>query len=311
MKPSPLVSVVVPVTKCAYLMSAIESITNQSYPNIELVVVDNKADGDVQTLAESARFKNLQFHQRTSQLPALKNWNDTVRRSSGTYVLILSDDDILLPYAIEQLVRRLEDTHLDVAVGSVATIDEKGTILTISNSCPELEIPSSWIYHRFSGQRSCVLSNFLFSRKAFDDVGGFDESGYAWGADNDLFFRIAMHSGKIAGINDVCLLYRTSGTNLSSVMASQIKTQGNDWLLEKISKEIASPHTPFEPPYDRGILEKVFQASRKESSKGTLFELFPWHFIDAIKFLISRKDILSWRDFLFQFLFSLNSLNRR
>lgn len=307
----PLVSIVIPVTKCAFLKEAIVSVDEQSYQNIELVVVDNKADGDVGSIVAESKIQNRIFHQRPEQLPALENWNDSVRRSSGELVLLLSDDDILLPYTIEKLVRRIEESGSTVAVGAVATINEAGKIQSISCSCPHLEHPSSWIYHRFTGQRTVVLSNYLFLRKSFDDVDGFDESGFAWGADNDLFVRLAMLSESIAGIDEVCLFYRLNGSNLSSVMASQSKAYGNDWLLEKIETEIEKGNFCLAPPLNRALMSDVFKESRRESSKGVIFELMPWHPFNAFKFFRARKGILSLPDFVLQSIFSLNSCSFR
>jgi glycosyltransferase involved in cell wall biosynthesis len=109
----PLVSVVIPLfNKEKYIEATIQSVVNQTYSEIELVVIDDAStDGSYHVLHEylrshSGRFRNVTVETRanTGQTGAR---NEGVLQSKGEFVSFLDADDVWHPEKIEEQVRYL------------------------------------------------------------------------------------------------------------------------------------------------------------------------------------------------------------
>jgi glycosyltransferase involved in cell wall biosynthesis len=87
-----------------YLGDCISSILNQSYENMELIVSDNANTDDTPKIIESfdgdPRLKAIRNEKPVS---VIENWNNALYASSGDYVLMIGDDDFLLPGYFKRL----------------------------------------------------------------------------------------------------------------------------------------------------------------------------------------------------------------
>lgn len=107
-KPSPIVSIVIPCfNHAAYLSEAIKSVLDQTYQNIELIVLD---DGSTDGTSEILRTLDGHFfwesHKNMGQALTLnKGW----RMAKGSILSYLSADDVLYPEAVERCVKVLLD----------------------------------------------------------------------------------------------------------------------------------------------------------------------------------------------------------
>ena len=101
-----LVSVVIPCYNSArYLAETIESVRLQTYPRIEIIVVD---DGSTDETAKIARSRGVRYiHQANRGISAARNTG--ILHSQGQYVLFLDHDDRLLPRAVKTGVELLEE----------------------------------------------------------------------------------------------------------------------------------------------------------------------------------------------------------
>ncbi len=124
----PLISIIIPVyNRIAYVFEAIDSALNQTYPNIEVMVVDDgSTDGTYEQLEASHRpIVLLQQPENRGQAAAR---NRGLFSCSGEYVLFLDSDDVLEPHALEtlwgELSRRQEkDSTWGLSYGKKLTCD--------------------------------------------------------------------------------------------------------------------------------------------------------------------------------------------
>src|SRR6056297_934697 len=115
---NPLVSVIIPSYNHAqYIESAIESVLAQTYPNIELIIVD---DGSSDNSHEVIR--KYEEHPQISIILNKKNKgqsaviNQALATSSGKYIAILPSDDWFLPEKIALQVAKMEACDQEVGV---------------------------------------------------------------------------------------------------------------------------------------------------------------------------------------------------
>jgi glycosyltransferase involved in cell wall biosynthesis len=129
----PLVSVVIACYNSArYLAETLTSLARQTYPSIEIVVVDDGSTDATSTIAQS--FPVTYLHQQNQGVSVARNTG--ILHCHGKYIQFLDHDDLLLPDAIETGVRLLEE-HPEIAmtVGEHRYISIDGTPLGNSNKC--------------------------------------------------------------------------------------------------------------------------------------------------------------------------------
>ncbi|MCT7466319.1 glycosyltransferase family 2 protein [Aliarcobacter cryaerophilus] len=141
----PLVSVVVPCYNHEkYVKETIESIINQTYKNIELIVIDDGSkDNSVEAIKEmipacEKRFPRFEFrHRENKGLSA--TLNEMVDWAKGKYFTGCASDDIFLPSKISHLVEKLEnsDDSYSVAFGDAIFIDDNSNEVYIDRKTGE------------------------------------------------------------------------------------------------------------------------------------------------------------------------------
>src|SRR3954463_8303374 len=107
MSPAPLVSVIIPAFKAQHLVAAITSAREQTCADIEILVGDDTPDGRVETIVTSVDDPRVSYHHHgfgDAELNLRRLWE----RSTGRYVKVLFDDDVLLPDSLTALVSALE-----------------------------------------------------------------------------------------------------------------------------------------------------------------------------------------------------------
>lgn len=93
-----LLSVLLPThNRLEYLRYAVESVRRQDHPDWEVVISDNASTEDVAGYVESLQDARVRYVRTDSFVPVTENWNNALRQSRGEYVVMLGDDDALLP----------------------------------------------------------------------------------------------------------------------------------------------------------------------------------------------------------------------
>ena len=192
-----LVSVIIPTYKRATtLLDTVRSVLNQTYKNIEIIIVDDNGKGTHNQLETEELLKqyieNKQIvyvvHEYNKNGAAARNTGLNVSR--GEYINFLDDDDKIFPQKIEEQVQRLLKT--DKSIGATycnseiihfqnithKTIKNKSNVTTEGNLCREYILGLA----RFN------TSMIMFKREAITNIGGFDES-FARHQDYELMIR--------------------------------------------------------------------------------------------------------------------------
>ncbi|MCL2095028.1 glycosyltransferase [Candidatus Saccharibacteria bacterium] len=115
---SPLVSVIVPVYDVErYVKQCLDSISNQTYKNIEIIVVDDGTTDRAGEIADECAKKDGRIrviHQENGGLSVARNTGYDA--AGGEYVVFVDSDDTLAPEYIEYMLRIIESTKTDVAM---------------------------------------------------------------------------------------------------------------------------------------------------------------------------------------------------
>ncbi len=153
----PLVSVLIPsYNYVQYLGKCINSAVNQTYNDIEIIIVDDRSTEDTLTVIEEASRGDVrvQVHINESNLGAKENFRRCFEYASGTYIKYLLADDLLEPQAISRMVACFENNPgLSLVTSFRQTIDEEGMIIPPTSSTQCLSDKNIIINGKFAGDR--------------------------------------------------------------------------------------------------------------------------------------------------------------
>jgi glycosyltransferase involved in cell wall biosynthesis len=208
---SPLVSVVIPTyNQAAFLRDCIDSVLGQSYPAIELVVVDDGSTDGTRDVLASYRERIVTFSQENHG--AAHALNAGIRASRGDYVCWLSSDDAFTPDKIAtQVAAFLADPSLGLSFMGFDTVDADGTFKADRSDIrwrhPDLFVSVFWA-NPING------STVMMPRRVIDEIGPFDETLRA-DVDAEMWFRVLAryHAAHVPGIH---LHYRVHANALSA-----------------------------------------------------------------------------------------------
>ena len=201
----PLISVVIlNYNGLKFLKETIPPLLELSYPNYELIVVDNGSnDGSVKYLN---RFNKIKVIENTKNLGYSKGKNIGVRSAKGEYVLLL-DNDILIKNKniLEKLLKEFTKHKNNKIMFSILTIDRgkrKTTYYcntTFNSFLSNKAIP----IHRVVNYKNLIKMSYpygraiFFKKSWFIKIGGYDESQPFYIDDYDIGLRTWLFGGKV------------------------------------------------------------------------------------------------------------------
>ncbi|HSV15630.1 MAG TPA: glycosyltransferase family 2 protein [Tepidisphaeraceae bacterium] len=210
----PTVSVVTPsFNQGAYIQSTIRSVLSQDYPRIEYLVMDAASTDNTLDLLRKysgERPDRMRFvsEKDRGQSHAL---NKAVAQTSGEIIGWLNSDDTYEPGAIAAAVECFrQHPDVDLIYGDANFTDPQDRVLA---RCTHIE-PYNW--HRFVHYSDFIVQPAaFFTRRAFEAVGGADESLH-YVMDYDLFLKMASKF-KVAYLPRVLANYKWFGQNKTAV----------------------------------------------------------------------------------------------
>lgn len=110
-------SILIPVfNRCEFIGECIQSALDQTYPNFEVVVVDNASDDGTWDICQqlAVRDPRVRVFRNNTNIGPVRNWRRCAEEARGEFSKILFSDDILEPDCLAEMVPELEDP--DVAL---------------------------------------------------------------------------------------------------------------------------------------------------------------------------------------------------
>ena len=106
----PLVSVLIPTYNSElYIKNTLESILNQTYKNLEIVVIDDASTDNTVEILKRYKDERIKLYVNSKNLGISGNMNKGIRLSHGKYLAIMDADDWSYPYRIEEQVHLMEE----------------------------------------------------------------------------------------------------------------------------------------------------------------------------------------------------------
>lgn len=124
---APLISVVMPTYNgAAYLKQQLDSLCRQTYPNIEIIAVDDCSTDDTPQILDAYREQaKLQVIHNPANLGVNANFEKAMRLAQGELIALADQDDIWAPDKLESLAAKLGDRSLIYADSELIDSDGK------------------------------------------------------------------------------------------------------------------------------------------------------------------------------------------
>lgn len=212
MNEQPLVSVIIAsYNHGSYIEASIRSVLEQSYPRIELLVVDDGSkDDSVERIRALQAQYGFDFRAQANQGLA-RTLNDCIVRAKGSLIAPFGSDDIMLPERIALQVAYLQGKpEVGICAGNIEQIDGSGNPLVKRNrERPFRRLDFEGMFN--SDQAGSPAPTLLFRREALEKVGGFDPEIKL----EDLLveLKIARAGYYIDVLGEVLAKYRVHDTN--------------------------------------------------------------------------------------------------
>ena len=232
----PLVSVAIPAyNHAAFIEDCLASVCAQSYPELELVLIDDGSTDDTFERAQrflarhSDRFKRLVLERRENQ-GVSANSNACIEACQGEWVHLLGSDDVLYPNKIERIQQSIiewDDKNLALVHADCDYIGESGDTVTRSKmrSRPKPGPDATAYRWLFLGEHYIFNPTITLHRSTFLAFGGFDKTLPL--EDLDCWLRLATQC-TIARVPEVLAGYRKHPGNSSrkrlKMLAAQFHT---------------------------------------------------------------------------------------
>lgn len=129
-----LVSVIIPsYNREKTIVRAVESVLKQTYPNIEIIVVDDcSTDNTIEILKDKySNNRRIKIEQLSVNSGACVARNKGISLSKGAYIAFLDSDDEFYPDKIQKQINQLKLTNADLCVSDYDRINQKGYKKTV------------------------------------------------------------------------------------------------------------------------------------------------------------------------------------
>lgn len=216
----PKVTIAIPTyNRPEYLRKAVASALNQTYKNVEIVISDNNSAQGIPIEVKSIEDERLVRIIQTHNLGQAGNWNACVQLSTGSFFLMLSDDDLLLPFALERLMEPFlgpDSENYGISYGRSRIIDEKGCPLRLSSTAPREESARNLILKFWKGERENYPCSILLRTRDLRLVGQYDGDRYGVAMDAAAWMKILLLRRKAYFCKECVAEYRIHSNNLTS-----------------------------------------------------------------------------------------------
>lgn len=161
----PLVSVIMPVYCIPekLLRCSIESVLNQTYDNLELVIIDDGSPDNCGIVCEEYGFLDQRvkcYHISNMGVSGARNYG--IENANGQYVLFIDSDDSLESFIIEQMITVAIENDADCIICSCHHINEHETLVSKNNIIDKLDLK---IYSKEE-----ILYELFYMGKPYDEM---------------------------------------------------------------------------------------------------------------------------------------------
>jgi len=235
-----LISIIIPTyNRSGLIIRSIKSALNQTYQNIEIIVVDDgSTDNTKEILTNYVDKKKIRYFYQENQGPSAAR-NYAVKQSKGEYLAFLDSDDLWERKKLEKQLKYMrQHPKCSMVIAEGVGIDENGEQYRTFSMPPDNIEQKNLIIDLLFAKIFFFLQAVLIKKSAYIDVGGLDES-IIYG--EDRLFAMCVAEKHSIGFMQETVFYRQRQDD------SLTNTQSEKDILIKLTPMIKKvfQHFPF------------------------------------------------------------------
>jgi glycosyl transferase domain protein len=241
MSQEPLVSVLIPCYNCEkYVEKAVTSIIEQSYSNLEILVIDDGSTDNTGSILQELAQKDsrIRYIKNETNLKLIKTLNKGIDLCRGKYIARMDADDISLPTRIVKQVNFLEK-HPDI--GIVGTYTKN---FGANNRTWKMKTRDKFIRAHLFFNTCFAHPSVMIRTSVLRDNHLYYDTNYLHAEDYKLWCDIAQYT-KLANIPEILLYYRINQNQISNKYSKEQKETAQKIREEYINDFLAKKEIPI------------------------------------------------------------------
>ena len=301
---NPLVSVViVNYNQKELTLNCLKSLSKITYPNIQIIVIDNNSEDDSAKVIAS-EYPKIKLVRNKENTGFTGGNNEGLKYTDGEYILLLNNDTVVTPNFIEPLVEDfLSQKDLGVVQSKMFVMDEPSLL----DNVVSFQTLTGFLFHQgyldtdkpdyqrflysFSAKGACMM----IDRKVLD-LGLFDEEYFAYFEETDLCWRVWLMGFKV-GFEPRSIIYHKMGATSSKMNSSFVHYHSFKNRIRTIIKNAECKTLLWMLPIHVIIclsLAGYFFIIRSDGAKSVIKALW-WNITHIAKTMSLRKKIQASR----------------
>jgi glycosyltransferase involved in cell wall biosynthesis len=215
-------AIVIPAYKATYLAETLHSLVTQQLKNFHVYIGDDASPEPISNIVASfegsLQITYRRFDDNLGSKDLTGHWKRCIDITKNEpWIWLLPDDDVALPECVfaflnacaadigQKKLYRFQTSH----------INSKGELLFDTETCEPLESNTAFLLNKLRFQRSSSVAEYIFSKKKYNEVGGFTTLPLAWGSDDWLWIQLSQEAD-IVTLPAGRVLLRQSKLNISA-----------------------------------------------------------------------------------------------
>lgn len=278
-------AIIIPAYKEKYFVKSLESLANQTCNKFTVYVGDDNSPHNLENIVNEFKnkisIKYIKFSNNIGSEKLVNQWKRCVELSENEkWLWLFSDDDIADSKAVENFYITVDaNSGVDVFRFNTCVIDGEDNIIGDTPVGPSKESSIDMAYNLLLGRRGNSMPDHIFSRKIYEEKGGFVFTKFAQAADWATSILFSEDNG-ICIIENSKMYWRQSGSNISSIAHKNKRKmiQGHFQFIYWIINHFKNVRKDSSISYDM-----ILNAARSNISQVMVYHYRGIDFISSIK----------------------------
>jgi glycosyltransferase involved in cell wall biosynthesis len=215
-------AIVIPAYKATFLGATLQSLAEQQVKDFHVYIGDDASPEDIFRIVAAFQHRLCiiykRFENNVGGCDLTLHWQRCIDMTEDeSWIWLLPDDDVAMPDCVSTFLNACLTDKEEKKLYRFQTshINSKGELLFDTETCPPLESNAAFLLNKIRFQRSSSVAEYIFSRKKYNEVGGFTSLPLAWGSDDWLWIQLSQDED-IVTLPAGRVLLRQSNLNISA-----------------------------------------------------------------------------------------------
>lgn len=213
-------AIVIPAYKIDFFRATLDSLAAQTCKDFTVYVGVDCSPSDFRSLIEEYKerldIRYTRFDTNLGGIDLVAQWSRCIDLTEGEpWIWLFSDDDVMGGGCVESFFNTIEkDCNHDLYHFDIDAIDAEGKVVFECRRFPDVMSSLDFYKKKENDDIDCFVVEYIFSRKVYEETGGFQNFDLAWGADIATWVKFS-HVRGIKNIPGAHVFWRKSFANIT------------------------------------------------------------------------------------------------